>query len=116
MTMHEVQIIFKIVTCCFSFAKCDNDYSIMTASLKVRTGAWNPWKYLKTKVAKSRTWKYLNSNKGAWKPLKTTFSFEQSYSHEISACHRGVEILKYSTCPQASYLKKVTCLVFFGFF
>ena len=39
---------------------------------RVRTGAWNPWKYLKTKVAKSRTRKYLNSNKGAWKPLKTT--------------------------------------------
>jgi hypothetical protein len=39
---------------------------------RVHTGAWNPWKYLKTKVAKSRTRKYLNSNKGAWKPLKTT--------------------------------------------
>ena len=27
-----------------------------------------------------------------------------------SSLYRGVEILKYSSCPRASYLKKVTCL------
>ena len=48
-------------------------YNLPCLTYRVRTGAWNPWKYLKTKVAKSRTWKYLNSNKGAWKPLKTSF-------------------------------------------
>ena len=60
---------------------------IRASSLQFRSSKINmkgSYRCLKTKVAKSRTWKYLNSNKGAWKPLKITFSFEQAYSHEIS--------------------------------
>ena len=51
-------------------------------------------------------WVHLNKYRTIY---VSTSSFEE-------ATHiRGVEILKYSTCPQASYLKKVTCPVFFGF-
>ena len=44
--------------------------------------------------------------------LEQHFSCSSTFHSHSS---RGVEILKCSTCPLASYLKKVTCPVFFYF-
>ena len=46
------------------------------------TGAWNPWKYLKTKVAKSRTWKYLKTKVAksrTWKYLNSKIKVLENY-------------------------------------
>jgi hypothetical protein len=56
---------------------------------RVRTGAWNPWKYLKTKVAKSRTWIPIKVLENPWKLLfhlkKTNFPIRAYFNCWITS-------------------------------